>query len=247
MNIHFLSIYWIIIIGLYYFVNSHPIQNTNTSNNIEIITLKKNNFIRLEGEINDNNVAKWIRNMNKISLNKIYIYINSSGGNVDSGLQFINTMNWYIQNNKIIICIGKKAHSMAFVIFQHCTQRYIISSSILMQHQISISGTGIKGPINNILNYLDMVQSIGVELDIKIASRLGMQLSDYKNKISNDWWLYGNSILQANAADKLVIVGCDAELYNIIIKKKEEIFIDISIGGNFKFDKIDSTNDLCPL
>ena len=56
--------------------------------------------------------------------------------------------------NKKVYCIVDKGASMAFVIFQHCQNRYIIDGSILMQHQMS---GGMSGPIENVRNRMKLL------------------------------------------------------------------------------------------
>lgn len=210
----------------------------------QIITLKKNNFILIDDVISDSNVAKWINQLSSLNTNPIYLYIDSPGGSVDAGLQFINTMNWYTIQGKIINCISKSAYSMAFVIFQNCSNRYIMSSTKLMQHQMSLSGIG--GPINNLVNYLEMVNQMSLELDNMVSSRLNMTLNDYRNKISNDWWIYGKFALEFNVADELVIVGCEQELYEINIQEKK-IILDVNKKGELKIVSNNKQKYLCPL
>ncbi len=233
MHIQFL-LFFIIILNL---LNYGCGQN-------QIITLKKNNFISIDDKIDDNNVEKWSKQMNKLTANPIYIFIDSPGGSVDAGSQFINNMNWLINHDKTINCIVKSAYSMAFVILQHCTNRYVMSSSTLMQHQMSL--TGLKGPINNLMNYLEMISNISDELDNKVSTRLNMTVESYRNKIKNDWWLTGYSALGAGVVDSMVIVGCDTELYDIH-DNQEEIIFDIDTKGNLEIKKINTIKDICPL
>jgi len=40
-------------------------------------------------------------------------------------------MNWYVGQGKTINCIAKSAYSMGFVIFQNCTNRYVMTSTTL--------------------------------------------------------------------------------------------------------------------
>lgn len=208
-----------------------------------IITLKKNNFISVDDVIDDKNVVKWTKQMNKLTTNPIYIYINSPGGSVDSGSLFINNINWNIGQGKTVNCIAKSAYSMAFVIFQNCSNRYVISSSTLMQHQISINK--LKGPLHNLMNYLEMISSISKELDENVSNRLGMSLDEYRNKIKNDWWLTGSSAIMNGAADLMVIVGCDQELYDIQ-NTREDLVFEIDSLGNLELKKVISTNSICP-
>ena len=210
----------------------------------QIITLQKNNFVSLDDTINDENIEKWSKQMNKLTSNPIYIYIDSTGGSVDAGLQFINNMNWHIKQGKTVNCIVKSAYSMAFVILQNCSNRYVMSSSTLMQHQISLGN--LKGPLNNLMNYLEMINSISNELDITVSKRLGLSLEDYRNKIKNDWWLTGNTAVSNKVADEMVIVGCDPELYDIHTTHEDVVF-DIDSSGKLEINKVEKKKDLCPL
>lgn len=209
----------------------------------QIITLKKNNFIAIDDTVNHKNVEKWSKQMNKLSSNPIYIYIDSPGGSVDAGSQFINNMNWHIGQGKVINCIAKSAYSMAFIILQNCSNRYVMSSSTLMQHQMSLSG--LKGSFNNLMNYLEMISSISNELDESVSKRLNMTIDDYRTKIKNDWWLTGTSAITQGVADSMVIVGCDQELYDIHTTTEDLVF-DIDLKGNLEIKKVVSTNDICP-
>lgn len=209
-----------------------------------IITLKKNNFIAIDDEISNENVAKWSKQISKLNSNPINIYIDSQGGSVIAGLQFINNMEWHMSQGKIINCIGKSAYSMAFIILQHCTNRYVIQSTTLMQHQMSLSG--INGPINNLGNYLEMITNISDTLDTKVSTRLNMTLQDYRNRISNDWWVYGQSAITNKMADSMVIIGCEQELYESNIKE-EEITFDLNLNGELELKKVLKDKSLCPL
>lgn len=210
----------------------------------QIITLKKNNFITIDDTINDSNVVKWSGQLSKLTSNTIFIYIDSTGGSVDSGLQFINNMEWYIKRGKTINCIVKSAYSMAFVILQYCSNRYVMSSSTLMQHQMSLNN--IKGPMNNLMNYLEMIEMMSKEIDENVSKRLGINLDDYRNKIKNDWWLTGSSAISNGVVDSMVIVGCDVELYDTYTKQEDFVF-NIDLDGNLELKKNDIIKNMCPL
>ena len=210
----------------------------------QIITLKKNNFISMDDTIDDENVELWSKQMNKLTSNPIYIYIDSPGGSVDAGLQFINNMNWHIKQGKTVNCIVKSAYSMAFNILQNCSNRYVMASSTLMQHQMSLGG--INGPLNNLMNYLEMIHSISNEIDNNVSKRIGLSLEDYRNKIKNDWWFTGITALSNKVADEMVIVGCEPELYDIT-SVKEDLVFDFDSTGSLEIKKVEKTKDLCPL
>ena len=127
---------------------------------LQIITLQPNNFIAISDEIQESGFKRWSMDLSKIKsdTDKIYVYIDSMGGSVEVGNKLINQFNYYSKIGKSIECIAKNAYSMAFQIFQNCDKRYILSSSIAMQHQVSLQN--IKGPLINTMNYLKMIQSM---------------------------------------------------------------------------------------
>jgi hypothetical protein len=216
----------------------------STENDYKIITLTKNNFVAVNEEINNENVNKWIGNITNIKQNIIYVYINSPGGSVDAGNLFINNLKYQQKMNKSIECIAQSAYSMAFHILQHCDRRYITETSKVMQHQISIGN--IEGPLVNTMNYLQMVANISYNMNLYSAMRLKITLDEYLLKVNNDWWLYGQDIINNNAADEIIYIGCNEELYSqSYIKEKVEL--DIDKNGNFGFIKKKVTFSLCPI
>ena len=209
-----------------------------------IITLKKDNFLAIDDKINDNNVNLWIRNISSIMNDPIYIYIDSPGGNVDSGLRLINTIKYYQNLNKTFDCIAQNAYSMAFYIFQNCNNRFITPSAILMQHQMSLGS--LKGSLKNLNSYISFINDMSYNLDEFTYKKLNISREEYDNKITTDWWIYGESILKYNAADDIVLIGCDDELYNLKIEYEDDV-IGISELGVIEINTVKKYKDLCPL
>jgi ATP-dependent protease ClpP protease subunit len=207
----------------------------------KIITLKKNNFISVNDVINNDNVNKWIRDLNNVNTSNIYVYINSPGGDVDAGQLLINQFKYQMTQNKTINCIAQNAYSMAFHLFQNCNGRYITLSSQVMQHQISL---GIKRSNYGVIkNYLEMVEQISNNLEEISAARINIDIDEYKNKIINEWWIYGLNIISHNIADEIVIIGCSNELYKI----SKTIYEDEFNFNTLTFSKIKKKIDECPL
>lgn len=198
------------------------------SEKLNPIVLTKTNHISITGEITKNTVSKFIYDIETIKKKEIYVYINSVGGLVDAGLDIIQYMNYtQMYNNVTLLCIAHKAYSMAFHILQHCTYRYITYSSQVMQHQVSIERLG--GSLENINNYLTIINKkykeiIGVE-----SRRLKITPDEYRIRIATDWWLTGIDIIQNNVADKLVsFIGCHSNLHkdnNIIVQDGNILYV----------------------
>ena len=197
------------------------------SNLIELIELKKDNFVTLRETIDQDSSSKLLSKLNVIEskYEQIYLYINSPGGEVMAGLEIINYIKSLQQRSKIVTCIAHNAMSMAFVIFQYCSQRYILYSSTLMQHQMSLDVKGKLYDINSRLSYLNSLEN---RLNQDQALRLNMTVDNFTKLIQNDWWLYSENIILNNAADKIVTIYCSFENFDetIIV---QTMFGDISI------------------
>jgi len=197
------------------------------SNSIELIELKKDNFVTLRETIDQDSSSKLLSKLNVIEskYEQIYLYINSPGGEVMAGLEIINYIKSLQQRSKIVTCIAHNAMSMAFVIFQYCSQRYILYSSTLMQHQMAL---GVKGKLYDINSRLSYINSLENRLNQDQALRLNMTVDNFTKLIQNDWWLYSEDIISNNAADKIVTIYCSFENFDetIIV---QTMFGDISI------------------
>jgi ATP-dependent Clp protease protease subunit len=192
------------------------------------VELNEKNTIILKGPINSNTINNLIHYKGNIESDDIYIYITSPGGSVHSGNVFIEYMNALKMKNKNVICIADVALSMAFVIFQHCPIRYILSSSVLMQHQMSL---GLIGSIDHINNRFTMIKSMERQLNQKQALILKLNEDEFKMKISNDWWLYGKDILDNNAADEIIVVFCDK---NMLGENNTENIVINTLFGDYE-------------
>ena len=127
--------------------------------------LLKDRIIFLSGEINDN-VANIIVSellyLDNLNNEDIYLYINSPGGSITSGMSIYDTMN-FIKSKVITIGIGMCA-SMAAFLLSSGNLRYVLPNTEVMIHQ----------PIGG---------AQGQATDIKIAAERIIKLKDKLNKI----------------------------------------------------------------
>jgi ATP-dependent Clp protease protease subunit len=193
----------------------------------ELIEFKKDNFVSLREVISQDSSSKLLLKLNGIE-NKhetLYLYINSPGGSVMAGLEIINYIKSLQQRSKKVICIAHNAISMAFVIFQYCSERYILESSTLMQHQMSL---GVQGKLYDINSRLTYINSLETKLNQDQSKRLNISEEKFMQKIQHDWWLYSDDIITHNAADKMVSIFCSFDNYDetVIVNT---IFGDVQI------------------
>ena len=190
--------YKLIILSLYLSVNAR------------IITLTEDNHVSIKHTISSTTASKFINDIEKIEKKSIYIYINSPGGSVHEGEKIIQYMEYKKHTNYTLLCIAHRAHSMAFHIYQHCTHRYVLPSSTIMQHQISLE---INGQLQNIQNYIKTIEQINQRFIEIESKKLKISKDLYKSRISTDWWLYGNEIVDEKAGDILIsAIGCHKNL-----------------------------------
>ena len=181
--------------------------------NSDLIELKKDNFVSLREPISQDSSSRLLSKLNAIESKheKLYIYINSPGGSVIAGLEIINYIKSLQQRGKQINCIAHNAMSMAFLIFQFCSQRLILHSSTLMQHQMSLETAGKLYDMNSRMAFLNTLET---SLNQQQATRLDMKLEDFTKMIQNDWWLYAEDIIKHKAADKIVSLFCSFDNYD---------------------------------
>lgn len=125
----------------------------------------KDRIIFLSGEINDslaNIVISELLYLDNINNEDIYIYINSPGGSITSGMSIYDTMN-FVKSNVITIGLGMCA-SMAAFLLSSGYKRYSLPNTEIMIHQ----------PLGG---------AQGQATDIKIAAERIIKLKEKLNKI----------------------------------------------------------------
>ena len=202
--------------------------------NREFVNLTNDNFITLRFEITDEQISKAIVQLYQIKTPEVFVFISSYGGSVGAGEVFINAMEGLRARNQTITCVADLAMSMAFIILQHCDNRYALSNSILMQHQMSFS---LSGPTFNVKNYLQMIDQMDQEINKFQSQRIKMDPEEFQKKTEHDWWIYGSNNLKHNIVDKIVKVNCADELF----QQGEVIELQTFFG------KINLVYSRCPL
>ena len=79
----------------------------------------------------------------------------------------------------------------------------------MIHHQQSL---GFEGDLYAINNYMNMINKIEQDMNTMQAKRIGIDIQSFKNKITTEWWLYGDDILQNNVADAIKNIQCTPEL-----------------------------------
>jgi len=191
-------------------------------NSLKVVHLNNDNFVSLRGPVTSTSIAELIANLLDKHDDERYIYLNTNGGSVDAGLKLINVIKDLENNNIKISCIADTAISMGFVIFQSCTNRYVLTHSTLMQHQMSLGG--LSGKLLELNSYMNHINSIEYTLNKMQSYRIHISQADFESKINNDWWLTSEESIIDNVSDEIISIKC------MFPKEKEIIEINTFFG-----------------
>lgn len=170
------------------------------------VVLDTGNFVTLRGEVTEESVAKLESEILESSRTELYLYIASPGGSIIAGQKLGRVLR---NSGKKITCVASIAVSMAFVLFQDCDNRYVMSDSIVMQH---VASYGIQGEEPNNWSRANFLRRLIFQMDQDQAKRLNMTVAEFKRKTRDDWWLVGEQAVEQRAADKVVTVSCTQQL-----------------------------------
>lgn len=177
------------------------------------ITLTEDNHIVFSGPVNDSSVAnaqlKLGQLSERIGRNEvIYLVLDTPGGSVSAGNQFIDFAKSLPQKIKPISIF---AASMGYHMFQSFDERIMQSSSTIMSHRVSLGGLSGQIP-GELITRLNWIIATSNEMDEAAAKRVGLTPEDYKKLIHDELWLNGTDAVRTGHADRLAKIKCSAEL-----------------------------------
>jgi ATP-dependent Clp protease protease subunit len=186
-----------------------------------VVTLTPSNVIVLRTQVADDTVSKLILELMAHPAKEVYLYINSPGGSILAGNQFVSALR---ASGKNVTCIVDFAASMAFSITQACTRRLGLDHAILMQHQASYQA---RGSVTEVRTTVSIVERLADQLNRWDSERIGMSLKDFQAKIHDEWWLIGaDEAVASNVLDSAAYVKCDSRL----VAKRENQVIESMFG-----------------
>jgi len=190
------------------------------------ITLTENNHVVFKGVVNAESVAKTSRDLLKISFktkpgDTIYLVLDSPGGSVYDGLNFVQLFATIPRN---VECIAKKAHSMAHHFLQACPgKRYGVSNMMSMAHR---AAGGFRGTFNRgqVEQQLELWTGIVQSMEKVNAKRMGLSLEKYQSYAKDEYWCHGYDCVTKNFVDAIAVVGCSEKLVNQETSRKVNTF-----------------------
>lgn len=166
--------------------------------------LLKDRIIFIEGEINDKTstlIISELLYLNSINHDDIYIYINSPGGSVSSGLAIYDCMN-YIESDVCTIAVGLCASMAAFLLSGGKQgKRYSLKNSEIMIHEVL---GGINGKASEIKLESDRIIKKKNLINKYLSKHTGKSFSQIEKDTKIDYFMDAKEAKDYGLIDKII-------------------------------------------
>ena len=167
--------------------------------------LLKDRIIMLSGEVNDQVASTIVAQLLFLEAEDpdkdIYLYINSPGGVITSGMSIYDTMN-YIKPDVCTICIGQAASMGAFLLSAGTKgKRYSLPNSRIMIHQPS---GGAQGQSTDIQIQAKEIQRMKDSLNALIAEQTGQDISKIEKDTDRDNFMSAEEACTYGLIDEVI-------------------------------------------
>jgi len=137
----------------------------------------------------------------------IYLYINSPGGSVTSGLAIYDTMQ-FIKPDVSTLCVGQAASMGAFLLAAGTAgKRYCLPNSRVMIHQPM---GGFQGQASDIEIHAKEILFIKQRLNEMLAKHTGQPLDRIERDTDRDNFLSAEAAVEYGLVDKMLTSRADA-------------------------------------
>lgn len=172
--------------------------------------LLKTRTILISGEINKDRADEFARQilvLDSESQDPIYVYINSPGGDVDSGFAIYDMIR-FVSSPVTIIGMGLVASAAALIFLAVPAERRVgLPDSTYLIHQPL---SQLRGVAIDVAIYADKIEALRHKLDRVIAEAVGKTVDEVAKDTERDCWM---------TADEALSYG----LLSRIVKSKSEI------------------------
>lgn len=167
--------------------------------------LLKDRIIMLSGEVNDQVASTVVAQLLFLEAEDpekdIYLYINSPGGVVTSGMSMYDTMN-YIKPDVCTICIGQAASMGAFLLSAGAKgKRFSLPHSRIMIHQPL---GGAQGQATDIEIHAREILRMKDELNQLLADHTGQKLKKIQEDTERDNFMSAEEAKEYGLVDKVI-------------------------------------------
>jgi len=131
----------------------------------------------------------------------IYLYINSPGGSVTSGMAIFDTMQ-YIKPQVSTICIGMAASMGAFLLAAgEKGKRFALPNSEVMIHQPS---GGYQGQATDIHIHAQRILKNKATLNRILSERTGQSIEKIQHDVERDYFMSSDEAMEYGLIDEVI-------------------------------------------
>ena len=167
--------------------------------------LLNDRIIFLSDEVNDVTASLVVAQMLYLEAQDpdkdIYLYINSPGGSISSGMAIYDTMN-YIKCDVSTICVGMAASMGAFLLSSGAKgKRFALPNAEVMIHQPL---GGMQGQASDIKIHADHILRIRAKLNKLLAEQTGKPLETIERDTERDNFMTADEACEYVLVDKVI-------------------------------------------
>nr|MBE6545094.1 ATP-dependent Clp endopeptidase proteolytic subunit ClpP [Oscillospiraceae bacterium] len=167
--------------------------------------LLNDRIIFLSDEVNDVTASLVVAQMLYLEAQDpdkdIYLYINSPGGSISSGMAIYDTMN-YIKCDVSTICVGMAASMGAFLLSSGAKgKRFALPNAEVMIHQPL---GGMKGQASDIKIHADHIIRIRAKLNKMLSEQTGQSLETIERDTERDNFMTADEACAYGLVDKVI-------------------------------------------
>ena len=167
--------------------------------------LLKDRIIMLQGEINDHVSSLIVSQLLFLEAENpekdIYLYINSPGGVVTSGMAIYDTMN-YIKPDVVTICMGQAASMGSFLLSSgEKGKRFALPHARIMIHQPL---GGAQGQATDIEIHTKEILRMKKELNKILAENTGQTIRKIERDTERDFFMSAEEAMKYGLIDKVL-------------------------------------------
>ena len=168
--------------------------------------LLKDRIIMLCGEINDDTanlvVAQLLFLESEDPDKDIYLYINSPGGSITSGMAIYDTMQ-YVKPDVSTICIGMAASMGAFLLSCGAKgKRFALPNAEIMIHQPL---GGFKGQATDIDIHAKRILKINEKLNLILSENTNQDIEKLKRDVERDYFMEADEAKEYGIVDEVIV------------------------------------------
>lgn len=165
--------------------------------------LLKDRIILLTGEINDDIssvIVSQLLYLDSVSNDPIWIYINSPGGSITSGMAIYDTI-CFITSKVNTICIGMAMSMAAFLLASTTGKRFALPHSEIMIHQ---PYGGMQGVVSDIDIQAKRLLKTKEQMNQLLAMHTGQTIERIAQDTERDYYMSPTEALKYNLIDEIL-------------------------------------------